>query len=66
MMGNDPGVRVIRAFGNFSVGHVLYPPGLYRDALIAGGWVEPIERPTSRLAEAARAIAAPIVKRGGR
>lgn len=36
----DLGVRVIRAYAQFSVGHIFFPPGLLREDLVRRGFVE--------------------------
>lgn len=36
----DYGVRVIRPFGQFNTGFVMFPSAIYRDALLKQGWVE--------------------------
>ncbi len=45
----DYGVRVVRAFDQFSVGRVIKPYGAHRQALIRGKWVEVIEPPAENL-----------------
>lgn len=35
----DLGVRVIRPFGQFNTGFVMFPSAIYRDALLKQGWV---------------------------
>lgn len=40
MQEGDYGVRVIRPYANMTVGRVIYPPGLLRDKLVKGGFVE--------------------------
>lgn len=44
-MMTDYGVRVIRAYAQFSVGRVIYPNGIQREMLLRGGWVEPVASP---------------------
>lgn len=38
----DKGVRVTRAYGNMSVGRVIFPPALLRDKLVQTGFCERI------------------------
>lgn len=45
--GNDYGVRIIRAFGQFSVGNVIFPPGTQRSDLIRRGMVELVKAPSA-------------------
>jgi hypothetical protein len=46
----DYGVRVIRPFGQFQTGFVMFPSAIYREALLTKGWVEEVkpeeEKPT--------------------
>ena len=55
-----PKVRVIRAFGQFRVGAVIQPTGLYRDSLIAAGLVEMIK--PQQVGEVVASIVQPEVK----
>lgn len=41
--GKDYGVRVIRPFGQFNTGFVMFPTAIYRDALLKRGWVEEVK-----------------------
>ena len=41
----DHGVRVVVAFGQHSVGRILFPPAAFRQVLIARGFVVPVEPP---------------------
>lgn len=41
--GKDYGVEVIRPFNQFQVGFIMFPPAMYRDALLKGRWVKPVE-----------------------
>lgn len=43
--GIDYGVRVIRAYGPFAVGQVIYPTGVQREVLLAAKKVEAVEPP---------------------
>lgn len=45
LTSNDYGVRVIRAYETRRVGQVFFPPGLLRDALVRGGFVERVKAP---------------------
>jgi hypothetical protein len=41
--GKDYGVRVIRPFQQFQTGFVMFPAAIYRNALLAHGWVEEVK-----------------------
>lgn len=43
--GKDYGVRVIRAFSQFSVGRIIFPPGTQRERLLRGNMVEVVKAP---------------------
>lgn len=43
--GKDYGVRVVRAWGMFSVGKIIFPEGGYRSDLLRRGWVELVKAP---------------------
>lgn len=38
----DKGVRITRAYSNFRVGQVIFPPSLLRDKLVKSGFVQRI------------------------
>ena len=60
----DPGVRVVRAFSTFSEGHILFPQGLYRDALIDKGYVVPV-KPLEHVAPSEQPELAPAMATEG-
>ncbi len=39
----DYGVRIVRAYGEYSVGQIIFPTGLMRSHLVGGGWCEPVK-----------------------
>lgn len=40
----DYGVKVIRAYQQFSEGFVMYPPAMLRERLVKLGWVRPVTK----------------------
>ena len=45
--------RVIKAYGMYKVGDIIYPTGIMRDNLVAGGWAERVDEPEPRAVETA-------------
>lgn len=41
----DQGVRVVKAYGQFSVGRVIWPNGMERQRLLSSGFVEVVKAP---------------------
>ena len=58
--------RVIRVYGFYKLGDIIYPTGIMRDNLVTGGWAEPVEQPEPRAVETALrepAVETAVVKR---
>lgn len=43
MESKDFGVRVVRPFGQFQSGFVMFPTAMYREKLLQAGWVEEVK-----------------------
>ena len=45
--------RVIRVYGFYKLGDIIYPTGITRCHLLSGGWIEPVAEPEPRVVETA-------------
>jgi hypothetical protein len=60
--GKDYGVRVIKPFGQFSTGFVMFPSAIYRDALLKKGWVETVKPDEEKIAIKSNNLSKPTLK----
>lgn len=63
--GKDYGVRVVRAYQQFSVGAVIFPTGVLRQRLIQMGFAVPVEAPVAPIDRTASREPAYRTKRRG-
>lgn len=63
--GKDYGVRIVRAYQQFSVGAVIFPTGVLRQRLVQGGFAVPEEPAASSQPAAAREPSGNRLKRRG-
>lgn len=62
-----PKFRIVRAYGFYSVGDIIEPTGMQRDALLNGGFIEPVKaNQETAAAPETRDAGAPQPKKRGR